>query len=442
MTTKLRVSGSQRYLVHHDGTPFFYLGDTAWELFHRLNREEADQYLTTRASQHFTVIQAVVLAEFDGLHTPNAYGHCPLQDDDPTRPNEEYFAHVDWVVNRAEELGLWTGMLPTWGDKWHAKWGVGPVVFTLENARTYGEYVGARYRDKPIIWILGGDRPAETDEHKEIIRAMAEGIRKGDNGEHLITFHPRGGNSSSDFVHAQPWLAFNMFQSGHCGRDNPNYDMLARDYALSPVKPTMDGEPCYEDHPVMGDGWKFVPENGYFDGYSARKAVYWALFAGACGHTYGCHPVWQMWDPKKREKENNARTPWQEALHLPGAEQMQHARALLESRPFLERIPDQSMIVSEIGMESDHVQATRAQDGPYAFVYVPSGKPVTIDFQELSGEKLDAWWYDPRSGASKRIDQIRKRGAEQFTPPSDGPDWVLVLDDASKQFTEPGASKI
>ncbi|WP_395821362.1 DUF4038 domain-containing protein [Archangium minus] len=38
---KLRVSSNSRYLVKEDGSPFFYLGDTAWELFHRLNRSEA-----------------------------------------------------------------------------------------------------------------------------------------------------------------------------------------------------------------------------------------------------------------------------------------------------------------------------------------------------------------------------------------------------------------
>src|SRR5689334_19645864 len=107
------------FLATTDGKPFFYLGDTAWELFHRLDREEAERYLRNRAEKRFTVIQAVLLAELDGLNTPNPYGHTPLADNDPTRPNEEYFKHVDWVVNKADELGLVIGMLPTWGDKWY-----------------------------------------------------------------------------------------------------------------------------------------------------------------------------------------------------------------------------------------------------------------------------------------------------------------------------------
>src|ERR1044072_6360683 len=71
----LKVSDNHRFLVHNDGSPFFYLGDTAWELLHRLNREEADRYLENRAQIGFTVIQAVALAELDGINTPNTYGY-------------------------------------------------------------------------------------------------------------------------------------------------------------------------------------------------------------------------------------------------------------------------------------------------------------------------------------------------------------------------------
>jgi hypothetical protein len=83
---RLKVSDNKRFLVREDGSPFFYLGDTAWELFHRLNREEADRYLEDRARKGFTVIQAVALAELDGLNDPNAYGHKPLLNNDLALP--------------------------------------------------------------------------------------------------------------------------------------------------------------------------------------------------------------------------------------------------------------------------------------------------------------------------------------------------------------------
>lgn len=119
----LMVSEDGRRIVRSDGAPFFWLGDTAWELFHRLNREEADEYLSDRASKGFNVIQAVVLAELDGLTVPNPYGEIPLIDNDPAKPNEAYFQHVDYVVDKAESLGMFIGMLPTWGDKFNKAWG-------------------------------------------------------------------------------------------------------------------------------------------------------------------------------------------------------------------------------------------------------------------------------------------------------------------------------
>ena len=69
---KLKVSENKRFLIQENGKPFFYLGDTAWELFHRLNREEADKYLEDRAKKGFTVIQAVALAELNGLNDPKS----------------------------------------------------------------------------------------------------------------------------------------------------------------------------------------------------------------------------------------------------------------------------------------------------------------------------------------------------------------------------------
>ena len=198
MSNALKISDNRRYLTDENGDPFFYLGDTAWELFHRLDREEADYYLQTRAEQGFTVIQAVVLAEHE-FARPNPYGDHPLQDDDPTKPDEAYFAHVDYIVDRAAELGLVIGMLPTWGDKWNPKWAKGPELFTPENARAFGAFLGRRYRDRPIVWILGGDRPIETEVHREIIRAMAAGLTQGDGGRCLKTFHPMGGQTSSTY---------------------------------------------------------------------------------------------------------------------------------------------------------------------------------------------------------------------------------------------------
>lgn len=343
----LKVSENKRFLVHADGTPFFWLGDTAWELFHRLNREQADRYLENRAAKGYTVIQAVALAEVDGHSDPNPYGRLPLVDLDPARPavkdgpDNDYWDHVDYIVDKANALGLYIGFLPTWGRYWHDGVKDGKPLFTVQNAETYGRWLGQRYRDKHLIWILGGDRTVDNDEQKEIIRAMARGLAAGDGGRHLMTFHPRGGGGSSEYFHNDEWLDFNMRQNGHNVKFNEGYQNTRADYDRTPVKPVLDGEPIYEDHPVSFR----ARDLGHSISSDVRRPLYWNLFTGAFGHTYGHHSVWQMWQPG-RGLINNPLMPWYEAIDQPGAGQMQYGRWLVESRPFLTRVPDDSILVA------------------------------------------------------------------------------------------------
>ena len=444
---RLKVSGNKRFLVHQNEQPFFYLGDTAWELFHRLNREQADAYLEDRARKGFTVIQAVALAELNGLDDPNAYGHKPLVHHDPTKPDvkdgdrNDYWDHVDHIVNKAEQLGMFIGFLPTWGDQWNKKWGAGPEIFTPENAETYGKWLGQRYRDKAVIWILGGDRPVETNQHKAILRAMAKGLRDGDGGAHLRTFHPPGGNGSSTWFHDEEWLDFNMRQNGHTPEFTGRYSKTLDDYKRTPVKPVLDGEPIYEDHPVSFK----ANELGHSIGSDVRRPLYWNLFAGAFGHTYGHHSVWQMWSAGKAPV-NNPLMPWNEAIHQPGAGQMQHGRKLMESRPFLTRIPDDSIIASNRvsssipGAGRDRFVAPRDEAGSYAMVYAPMGRRFSVNMNKITGAKVKTWWFNPRDGSAKEIGLFDNQGVREFTTPDHGEmiDWVLVLDDASRKYPAPG----
>jgi hypothetical protein len=445
---RLKVSENQRYLVHADGKPFFYLADTAWELFHRLDREEATRYLEDRARKGFTVIQAVALAELEGLTDPNPYGHHPLIDNDPTKPDvkdgadNDYWDHVDFIVAKAEQLGLVIGMLPTWGDKWNKKWGAGPEIFNARNSEPFGEWLGKRYADKPIIWILGGDRPVDSDQHKQITRAIAQGLKRGDGGTHLLTWHPSGGNGSADYFHDEDWLDFNMRQNGHVVEFTGRYDAMRADYHREPTKPLIDGEPVYEDHPVSFK----AEELGHSVGADVRRAIYWNLFSGACGHTYGHHSVWQMFDPAKRKPINNPLMPWYEAIDQPGAGQMQHARWLMESRPFLSRILDETIIVetgiptSIPGAGTRRFIATRDAEGSYAMVYAPVGRTFTVRMDALKAGEVRAWWFNPRNGEATEIGRFSTSENRQFTPPDRGEllDWVLVLDDAAKNYPAPG----
>jgi hypothetical protein len=333
-------------------------------------------------------------------------------------------------------------MLPTWGDKWNKKWGVGPEIFTPANAEAYGEWIGRRYKDAGIIWIMGGDRPIENDSHREIVRAMARGVRRGDGGAHPMTFHPTGGSGSAEPFHQDSWLDFNMRQNGHVTEYTGRYDQTRVDYDRTPAKPVLDAEPIYEDHPVAFDQKK----QGHSVSADVRRPLYWDLFSGAFGHTYGHHSVWQMWAPG-REPINDPLMPWSEAIDQPGAAQMQHARALLESRPFLTRVPDASLVVSgrvptsQPGAGRYFFAGTRDEAGTYAFVYAPAGRTFSVRMSAISGRVVKAWWFNPRTGEATTVGTFDNTGERAFTPPDRGEmiDWVLVLDDASKDYPPPGS---
>jgi len=416
LSAQFTISPNHRYLLK-EGKPFFWMGDTAWELFHRLNKEEADRYLKRRSEQGFTVVQAVVLAEMDGLHTPNAYGETPLINDDPTKPNEKYFEQVDYIIDKV----------------FKDSWGAGPEIFNEQNAAVYAEWIAKRYKDKKnIIWVLGGDRTPRGEQDIAIWRSMGNAIMKATSDKAIITFHPQSNQlGSAEWFQKDKWLALHMFQNGHC-RDVAIYDKISAVYKLEPVRPVMDAEPIYEDHPVCFN----AKDLGISSAYDVRKYAYLDLFAGAHGHTYGCHDIWQMHSPKY-EPVNGPHYFWYDALELPGANQMIYVRKLLEAYPITDRIPDQSLIKENALTPAERIQATRGKD--YCMVYTTAGKSFILLDTKIKSDHLNAYWYDPRNGKSSTV-QLQHAGKnELFIPPGSGygQDWVLVIADADKGYKRP-----
>lgn len=233
----LKVDGSGRYLEHDDGTPFLYMGDTAWEMLSRLTYEEACAYMDNRVGKGINVIQTVLLSELAGIRDTTAAGVTQLINGDVCSPNPLYLAHADSVLAYAEQIGLYLAILPTWGDKVDKQWGNGPEIFNEHNAEEYGRILGRRWASRPnIIWIIGGDRGG-GGKNRAVWNAMARSIKSEDK-VHLMTYHPHGEHSSSMWFHDEDWLDFNMIQTGHCQQGYDIYRrMMLHDMALKPVKP-------------------------------------------------------------------------------------------------------------------------------------------------------------------------------------------------------------
>jgi len=423
---KLKVSPNGRYFVNQDGHPFFYLGDTCWLLFQRLNREEVDEYLKDRAAKGFTVIQAYVIRGLDQRHpdgNSSLLGESPFIDRDPTRPNEAFFKNVDHVVNRANELGLVMGLVTA--KSWHVT-DHSEKVFDEKNAYVFGKFLGERYKNNAVMWFPGGD--SAPGEHQAVWVAMAKGLKDGSGGSQLVCYHGQGSTSSSMWFHKADWLDFNSIQSGHhFGSDS--FAFVSKDYALTPAKPTVDMEPAYENHPTGANQPRI-------DAHKVRSQAYSALLAGAAGHGYGALDLFWLYKDGDGPFPKNGFQPWRKAMAYEGSTQVGFMRRLFELRPWYKLVPDQSVLASGEGKGTDRVVAARAEDGSFVIAYLPTGQPVGLRMDKLSGKSVKARWYDPREGTWREIGEYPNTGTREFVAPAQGArsDWVLVLDDAEKGY--------
>lgn len=432
---KLAVSTDGRFFITTDGQPFFWLGDTGWLLLSKLDKKEAIKYLDDRKQKGFNVIQAMLLHT---LHVKNAYGNFALIDNNVALPGIEnaadYWDHVDFIIDAAAERGIYMALVPVWGSNVKA----GQV--SVEDAKKYARFLANRYICKPnIIWLNGGD--IRGNDSMNVWKAIGKTLHEYDNN-HLIGFHPRGRTTSSLWFHDEPWLHFNMFQSGHrtyaqdtsvidlkFGEDNWKY--VEMDYKRSPVKPTLDGEPSYEKIPHGLHDTKLPLWNDA----DLRRYAYWSVFAGGSGFTYGHNAVMQMHRKGDADANYGVKDNWYESLNDPGAQQMIHLKNLILSKPYFDRVPDQSLIAGANGERYDRLIATRGKD--YAFIYTYTGRNIPVNMGKIQGEKVKASWYDPRNGKLITIGSYDNKGMRTFDPPGspkNGNDWVLVLESPQQVY--------
>jgi hypothetical protein len=432
----LQISENKRFLAAETGVPFFWLGDTGWLLFSKLNREEAEKYFEDRHQKGFNVIQVMVLHNVKkavNFYGDSALINCNIDQpltttgnspDDPAQ--YDYWDHIDYLINLAQKKGLYMAIVPVWGTN------IRNGSVTGEKAGKYALWLAERYKDKSnVIWINGGD--IRGSDSTAIWNTMGSVIRQNCPGQ-LITFHPFGRTQSSTWFHDETWLDFNMFQSGHrrydqdtlglCyGEDNWKY--VVNDYAKIPVKPTMDGEPSYEGIPQgLHDA-----KQPYWTDADVRRYAYWSVFAGGCGFTYGNNAVMQFHKKDDKESSYGVKDTWELALKAPGALQMRYLKKLMLSRSYYDRIPAQELIADNQGKRHDYLTATRGKE--YAFIYTCNGSVMNINLGKMQLQRIKASWYNPRNGACTLIGTYNAEGIKSFDPPGekeDGNDWVLLLD--------------
>ena len=359
-----------------------------------------------------------------------------------------YWDHLDYIVRKAEQNGIYIGMVAIWGSQVQA----GNI--NAEQAKAYGKFLAERYKNSPnIIWIMGGD--IQGDIHPEVWNALATSIKSIDN-KHLMTYHPRGRYTSAKWWSKASWMDFHTFQSGHRkygqrmgNKDYPIPDSTEEDnwmyvdstWAYKPIKPVLDDEPSYEDIPK---GLHDANEARWQD-YDVRRYAYWSVFAGSCGHTYGHNAIMQMLKPGYPTGYGSDGTvkAWYQGLEDPGYNQMQYLIDLMLSFPYFDRIPDQSIIAGKNGVKYDRLIATRGKD--YLMVYNYNSDEMKIDLRKISGKKKLLWWFNPSDGAISFIGTADNKiitVSPQIEKTDKINDRVLIAIDADKNYLSREQTKI
>ena len=438
-----------------DGQVFFWLGDTAWLMFHELTREEIDDYLMNRTQKGFNVIQTVCVHHFPVC---TKAGRNAFIENDVTQPDtdgeDSYWALADWTVERARQLGLYLALVPHWGN-------LAPR-FTKEEMEGYIDFLTKRYKDcDNILWLTGGD--VRGDEDASYWQTMGRRIKQNCPRQ-LVSFHPFGRTSSADFFPNDPWMDFHMFQSGHrtydqvfldswddkmpaasdekniyYGEDNWRY--VADGRQLKRTMPILDGEPSYE-HIPQG---LHVASQPYWTPAQVRRYGWWSVLAGAAGFTYGHNSIMQFY-PGYGQGAFFVRYPWKDAIHGPAgmsaAAMGRFMQKLFDQgvRDALAQGADPAAWIQENfkpcpdilrgdsrwsqKQREDRIMAYQA--GTIRLCYTWTGRPICLT---IPGP-CEAWWMDPVCGALSRIGTVKASGTYTFAPPAgdfDHKDWLLVL---------------
>jgi len=391
-----KVSENRRYFVDQNGDPVFWLGTTQWQLFREYTLDEARLIIEKTKSHGFAFAQVMLLGVGDGTK-PNVEGAKPYINNDPLTPNEDYFKHVDALVQIARENNLVISM-----TIFHQRW---RNLITREKARAWAKWIARRYKDVPnIVWSM---TPEAKPEFTPVIRELAAGLHEGDGGFHLVTFKPDPAPHPAGFLHDEPWLDFSVMQVWKW--IERIYPMVTEEYGLKPTKPVVMGEGAYEHGSEYG--FEVTP-------LWVRRQAYYSYLAGA-HHAYGHNDSWRVLPT------------WKQALDAQGATQVGILKKVfLERKEWWFLVPDQTVFASGGNTNGQVLNlAARHKDGRWIIAYLGDKASFSIQMNKLAGtNNVNARWIDPKTGESKTIGRFSNSGVESFSTPEGWEDALLILE--------------
>lgn len=414
--------------MDQNNQPFFIVADTAWSLMGQVSLEDAQLYLDDVAARGFNAVVVTLVEAYYADNAPaNYYGVEPyLPENLFSAPNEPYFAHADEVINYAASNGILVILSPNYlgccNDGWRYAL---ENMNTVQDAISYGNFIGNRYNDFPnLLYAWGNDMIPDNSNVEAKIDAMVNAVKAVD-PNHLHTFHASPEYSAWEIRNTYnfDWIDFNSV------------------YTYNPVQ----GEVAYNYDPDNNPNSAppmplFLFESHYENDWAGKPALitrregYVAVLTGASGYAYGNNPIWHMnghptWNT----------TDWHLHLNDEGRADMTHFHGLFASRDWVQLVPDlqNTLVIANKGSGEDYSAAALTADGNTAIIYFPYEKTVTVNMALLSGITANVWWFNPRDGSAQSAGTVPNTGTYLFTSPTND-DWLLVLDNSDANLPAPG----
>jgi hypothetical protein len=430
----LYISADKRSVMRADGKPFLFNGDAGNSVSVMATKIDADRYLVDRAARGVTVIWLNMIEHRFSDNTPawrNVNGDLPFSGTigasvDFSTPVEAYWAHLDWIINRARDLGIVFISQPCYlgFGQGIEGWAADIAANSQANMSGYGTFIGNRYKDfLNIIWSMGGDSIDTSPTNISAkVDAVANAIKAADKN-HLMTAHPSPFHSAfTDY--GRSWLDINCSYPS-----DPNVHAKTRESWQEATMPTFMFEADYGNEHSMTL-------------LQLRQEMWQGMLASGNGHVYGQDPQWYF-GVNSGVSCNSSGFPdttgldWRLTMNSFASPYLPFVRRLQNSRPLHTMTPDFAHTVVTAGYDTGGVEGVTyvpvlaSNRILIAWIGPGSASPITVDKTKFVSATFNFNWYNPRTGTSVSGGTVAMgSGTQVFTAP-DTNDWVLLLDDQS-----------
>jgi hypothetical protein len=410
----LKASEDRRYLVYGDGTPFLWMGDTAWAAPMRSSDDEWDQYLADRKAKRFTLTQVAPAPHWAG--ETDRQGEKPFHDQACLKFNPAFWQAFERKIQRANEAGF-----------------VVLLVGLMEPVERYPESAAACLFARNIVARLFGNfvifSPSFDSKFMPLADDVGSATREA-TAVHLITQHPGTPSREPTPIwtmqyYDRPYLDIAGVQTGHNGGNRQRcahhaIQWILDAYRHEPHKPVINLEAMYDGHGE--NGWQAV---------DARSLAWRSWLSGAKGYTYGAGDtapkcpqgsggIWRwVTEPEKPDF-------WQKAIEWESSRQMQYLHEFLDKTEWWKLEPAHELIRNQPDDITRRMVLAKVAGRNFAVAYLPDNDAIEVNVSAFSAP-VAAHWFDPvRGGTTPVTGVVPNQGTRRFTRPAKG-DWVLVI---------------